>query len=74
MESQKVKNEILQMVKGLVNFPFPQICVHAVSLDLLQLLINNNIDIPEELIRSVCQNSNGDVEATEIINDLIKNT
>ena len=68
----KTKTQVLEIIRNLINFPFPQICVHLISLDLLQLLIDNDADIPDDLIKSVSLSSNGDEESIAILNKLIQ--
>lgn len=70
--NNKTKTQILEIIRNLINFPYPQICVHLVSLDLLQLLIDNDAEIPDDLIKSVSLSSNGDEESIEILNKLIE--
>ncbi len=60
-------NDLMQMVKGLLNFPYPQICRHSVALDILCILEKNNIQLPAGLIAAVCKSSEGDEEALRLL-------
>ena len=51
-----MEQELLKVVRKLINFPFNQICVHSAALDILSVLDETYGDEPhwEELIDSVC--------------------
>lgn len=68
-----MEQELLKVVRKLINFPFNQICVHSAALDILSVLDETYSDDPhwEELIDSIHSSSAGDVRATEILNQMI---
>jgi hypothetical protein len=68
-----MEQELLKVVRKLINFPFNQICVHSAALDILSVLDETYSDDPhwEELIKSVHSSSVGDVRATEILDQII---
>jgi hypothetical protein len=68
-----MEQELLKVVRKLINFPFNQICVHSAALDILSVLDETYSDDPhwEELIKSVHSSSAGDVRATEILDQII---
>lgn len=45
--------KMLKLIRGLVNFPNAQICVHAVSADLLSALAENGYPVSRALARAV---------------------
>lgn len=45
--------DVLQIVKKLMNFPFPTICRHAVASDLLSMLEERGWKCPRDLAESV---------------------
>lgn len=47
--------EIVTIIRGLLTFPFPQVCRHLVALNLLELLQEHGAVVPEDLARAVCR-------------------
>ena len=49
--------DILKMMRNMVNFPFPQICVHSVAGNLLSLLEENGgtADMPPEELNALAR-------------------
>ncbi len=54
-------------VLSLVRFPFAQKCRHAVALDLLSIMEEHGVDLPEGLVEAICKSSEGDATAEEIL-------
>ena len=65
-----LKKDLLLEVKHMVNFPFPQICRHSVALNILSLMEKHGYVIPSGLAKAVCEGSNGDEKAMEILNNV----
>lgn len=67
--------EIFKMIKNIISYPLPQICVHSVACDLLSLLeekgykTNNNF---ENLCRTVTRAE--DTKSLKILNNILRNT
>lgn len=47
------EKDIYKLIKRLVNFPYPQICIHSVACDLLSLLESKGHPIDNELARAL---------------------
>lgn len=45
--------DIYKLIKHLIEFPYPQICVHSVACDLLSLLEKKGYKINKELARTI---------------------
>lgn len=69
-----IEKDLFLLIKTFVTFPFPQICVHLASLEIVQILIKNEIDVPEDLISSLSSSSNGDEKSLEVLNSIINNS
>lgn len=55
MEPNLNLEDVLQIIKGLMKFPFAQICRHSVALDLVSALEQKGWKPPEELCRAICR-------------------
>lgn len=62
--------EILKIVRGLIKFPYPQICRHMIACELLGLLKDSGEDISDELMRYVVRAD--DISSYPIINEMIE--
>ena len=62
-----VRTALFSYMLTLVRFPFAQKCRHSVALDLLSLLEQCGIDLPDGLAKAICQSSAGDEEAERIL-------
>lgn len=63
-------SQVMKMIYRLVRFPFPQKCVHAVALDLLNALEENGLEPTPEfvaLVRAVGSASEGNEDAEDIL-------
>lgn len=73
--SSMIKDEkILSMVKGLMKFPFPQICVHLVACDLLSALEESGYTVTDKfkaLADAVVKCDNR--EAINIVDSMLDN-
>ena len=49
------EKQIYGMIRGLLNFPYPQICRHAVALDLLNLLEQNGATLNSDMVIHIVQ-------------------
>lgn len=45
--------DIYKIIKHLIEFPYPQICIHSVACDLLSLLERKRYEIDKELARTI---------------------
>jgi len=75
MNIESVKTDLLKLIIQMVNFPAPQICRHAVSLDILNLLEKHNM-IPKVdiavLAKSLSDGCEGDSIALSVLTTLVK--
>lgn len=69
--SLKIERQLLGYVKRALEFPFPQICKHMVAADLLSLLEERGLPIPDELAKAVVQAD--DETAIELIDEMMGN-
>jgi len=69
--NEELKKDLLLEVKRMVNFPFAQICRHSVALNILSLMEKHGYIIPNDLAKAICNGSNGDEEALEILIPLL---
>lgn len=46
-------DDVLKMIRNLMKFPFPQICRHAVALDLISILEEKGWNPPNDLVKAV---------------------
>ena len=60
-------DDIYGLVEGLIKFPFSQICVHSVALDIMSVLEKNGEPISDRLVKCLVAASAGDEEALEIL-------
>jgi hypothetical protein len=60
--------EVVKIIRGLLRFPYPQICRHSVALDLLSLLEASGAPISQELADAVV--CSDDASALRILNGL----
>lgn len=68
---EKLHKDLLKVVQDLVSFPNSQVCVHYASLNILSAMIENGVEIPESLVKSIYENSEGDEESIRIIEEII---
>lgn len=68
----KIQQDLLKMALGLVRFPYPQICRHSVALDVMQVLQDSGMELPEPLVKAIVDSSAGDEEAERILLELLK--
>ncbi len=73
MNPEITQKDLYKIIQGLVNFPYGQICVHAVALDLLNLMETKGFEIPSELAKSLSKGSYGDDESKLIIKNILHN-
>jgi hypothetical protein len=74
--NQELEKDLLFLIKNLVTFPFPQICVHLIAFDILEVLSKYNPSIlnKEELqniSNALVKSSAGDDKVIDIINSVI---
>jgi len=67
--SLKIERQLLNFVKRAIEFPYPQICKHMVAADLLSLLEERGLPIPEELAKAVVQAD--DETAIKLIDEIL---
>lgn len=60
---------LLKLVRGLLDYPFPQVCRHLVAHDVLTIMKESGVEIPDELLRAVTHAK--DDEAKQILEPLI---
>lgn len=63
------ETDIYKIIKRLVEFPFPQICVHYVAINLLSLLESKNVNIDNNLAKVLTQAD--DFTALELLDEII---
>ena len=63
---------LFKLVEGCVKFPFPQVCRHLVALDLLSVMMEAGVEVPDELVKAISQSSGGDEKAMEILLEMKK--
>jgi hypothetical protein len=69
---EDIKNDLVQEVRNMLNFPFPSICRHTVALDMLSILEKHGYPIPDGLAKAICEGSGGDERALEILKEVDK--
>ena len=61
------ERDILQFIRRLLSFPYPQICRHLVVCDLLSIMENKGMIVHNDLAEAVCQSD--DDRALGILNN-----
>lgn len=70
-EKQPIKyDDILEIIEGLIKFPYAQICRHSDALELLNLCEEKGLTISGELAKAICNASTGDEKALELLKEL----
>lgn len=62
-----IVDDLYDVIEGLIKYPFSQICVHSIALDILSVLERNGEVVDGDLIRAIVQASAGDELALEIL-------
>lgn len=64
-----MKEDIYALIEGLIRFPYSQICVHSVALDLLSILLKHGEVLQDGLAESIIKASGGDVETLCLLSE-----
>lgn len=70
MEQSVPASALFELVRGLVKLPMPRVCRHLVALDLLSVMIESGVKVPDELVKAISQSSGGDEKAWEILSQI----
>jgi len=64
--------EIFEMVRNMVNYPLPQICVHSIACNLLSLLEEKGYE-PDKNFEDLCRTVTRaeDFESLKILDDIL---
>jgi hypothetical protein len=52
---------------SLVRYPFAQKCRHAVAMDILSIMEDHGVGLPQGLTEAICKSSGGDQDAEQIL-------
>ena len=67
------RRDILKVIRGFVNFPYSQICVHSAALELINIdksgMNKSGEKEFEPLIKSLIDGSKGDEDSVRFINE-----
>lgn len=62
-----LKEDLYEMIERLLRFPYREICVHSVAIDILSVLERHGEIVDDSLVRAIFKNSAGDKEALAIL-------
>jgi hypothetical protein len=65
----QLEDALYRLIEKYVNWPFPNICVHSVGLDILAVLEECDYGTHNELDKSLTRASAGDEESNRILNE-----